>query len=101
MNQRTTERRRLSAASLFLRIFLIVLVGLTVTLLATRMMEYNRLKEEQAALLTQLEEKPEDIDELQYLLDAPVDKDYIIRVAREKLGMNFPDEIVYYNDLNP
>ena len=101
MNQRTTERRRLSATSLFLRIFLIVLVGLTVTLLATRMMEYNRLKEEQAALLTQLEEKQEDIDELQYLLDAPVDKDYIIRVAREKLGMNFPDEIVYYNDLNP
>ena len=101
MNQRTTERRRLSAASLLLRIFLIVLVGLTVTLLATRMMEYNRLKEEQAALLTQLEEKQEDIDELQYLLDAPVDKDYIIRVAREKLGMNFPDEIVYYNDLNP
>ena len=101
MNQRTTERRRLSAASLFLRIFLIVLVGLTVTLLATRMMEYNRLKEEQAALLTQLEEKQEDIDALQYLLDAPVDKDYIIRVAREKLGMNFPDEIVYYNDLHP
>ena len=101
MNQRTTERRRLSAASLFLRIFLIVLVGLTVTLLATRMMEYNRLKEEQAALLTQLEENQEDIDELQYLLDAPVDKDYIIRVAREKLGMNFPDETVYYNDLNP
>ena len=101
MNQRTTERRRLSAASLFLRIFLIVLVGLTVTLLATRMMEYNRLKEEQAALLTQLEEKQEDIDELQYLLDAPVDKDYIIRVAREKLGMKFPDEIDYSNDLNP
>ena len=100
MEKSTEERRRLPVTSLFLRIFLIVLVGLTVTLLATRLMEYNRLREEKQQLQLRIEQKQENIDELQYLLDAPVDREYIIRVAREKLGLNFPDEIVYYNDLN-
>ncbi len=100
MDRTKEERRRLPVTSLFLRIFLIVLVGLTVTLLATRLMEYNRLREERRQLERQMEQTQESIDELQYLLDAPVDRDYIIRVAREKLGLNFPDETVYFNDLN-
>ena len=34
------------------------------------------------------------------LLSSPVDYDYIVRVAREKLGLHLPDEIIYYNDIN-
>lgn len=100
MTEKTEERRPSPTASLFLRIFLVVLVGLTVTILATRIMEYNRLKAEASQLQLQIAEKQESVDRLQYLVDAPVDREYIIRVAREKLGLNFPDEIVYYNNLN-
>ena len=41
-----------------------------------------------------------EIEELKYLIDCPVDREYIVRVAREKLGLALPDEIVYYNDYN-
>ena len=39
-------------------------------------------------------------DELEYLIESPIDYDYIVRVAREKLVLHLPDEIVYYNDIN-
>ena len=36
-------------------------------------------------------------DEMRALLEQGTDKDYIIRMAREKLGLIFPDEKVFYN----
>ena len=52
-----------------------------------------KLEKEKAALT-------DEIDELKYLIDCPMDYDYIVRVAREKLGLYLPDETIYYNDYN-
>ena len=39
------------------------------------------------------------LDELEYLIQAPKnDKSMIIRIAREKLGLVLPEEIIYYSD---
>ena len=54
--------------------------------------EIDRLKEDNEDNLAIIEGLRED-------LDAPVDMDYIIRVARERLGLCLPHEIVFYNDL--
>ena len=35
---------------------------------------------------------------LEYLVDMPLDDKFKIRIAREKLGMCFPDEIIYYGE---
>ena len=32
-------------------------------------------------------------------LDQTIDDDYIIKVAREKLDLHLPEEIVFYNDI--
>ena len=55
------------------------------------------LKKEKEAYLEQLDD---DVEQLRYLLKAPLDDEYKIRIAREKLGMCFPDEIIYYTDLD-
>ena len=63
-------------------------------------MRYNEImkdKEEKAEYILQLKD---DIDRLEYLVDAPLDDAYKIRVAREKLGMCFPDEIIYHTELD-
>ena len=39
------------------------------------------------------------IDELEIRIAAPMDDDYIERVAREKLGFRNPNEIIFYNDI--
>lgn len=53
------------------------------------------LKKEKEAYLEQLDD---DVEQLRYLLKAPLDDEYKIRIAREKLGMCFPDEIVFHTD---
>ena len=39
------------------------------------------------------------IDELEYLVEMPIDDEYKIRIARERLGMCFADEIIFYTDV--
>jgi cell division protein FtsB len=63
-------------------------------------MRHNELQRQKAVLEEKREELEIEIEELTFLLDQPVDYDYIVRVAREKLGLHLPDEIVYYNDYN-
>ena len=47
----------------------------------------------------QIEDAQERVDELEYLIGIPKnDKSLIIRIAREKLGLVLPEEIVYYSD---
>ena len=62
--------------------------------------QFNRLNEERKVLTEQVEEYREDIEELKAEIERPFDDEYVIRVAREKLGYHLPDEIIYYNDLN-
>ena len=38
-----------------------------------------------------------DQNTLVHLLNVPLDQDYKIRIAREKLGMCFPDEISFHS----
>ena len=39
------------------------------------------------------------VEELQERLETPLDRDYIIRIARDKMGYALPNEIIFYNDL--
>ena len=55
-------------------------------------MDEKREREEYARELS------ESIDELEYLVEMPLDDNYKIRIAREKLGMCFPDEIIFYGE---
>ena len=59
-------------------------------------MNYNRIMENAAKQEEQIEKLNDEIEQMQYLVDAPLDQDYKIRIAREKLGMCFPDEIIFH-----
>lgn len=81
-----------------------LLIGLLISaviIFVTGFIRYSELSDEKDALKAQISSKEEDIEEKEYLLDIPLtDKDYIVRVAKEKLGLFLPGEIVYYSDLN-
>ncbi len=50
-----------------------------------------------SGLKAELEEKEELVAELERELAEPVDEDYIVRIAKEKLGLRLPPEIIFYN----
>ncbi len=79
-----------------LALILVVSVGMFVTAL----MRYSELEREKKALEAKVEYYENEIERLNYLIESPVDYDYIVRMAREKLDLHLPDEIIYYNDAN-
>lgn len=83
-----------------MRVLLGMLVVVSIGVFANSVMRYNALLEEQKALEAELAEYRRVREELQELLDSDMDYEYIVKIAKEKLGLYFPDEEMYPNDRN-
>ncbi|MBQ8818520.1 MAG: septum formation initiator family protein [Clostridia bacterium] len=86
--------------SVIIRIFLVLLLIFSVAFFLWSVMKYNEIMESKTEKEEYIAELNNDIDRLEYLVEAPLDDAYKIRVAREKLGMCFPDEIIYHTELD-
>ena len=82
------------------RVLLIVLVITAIATFTTALMKYSELQREKEALEDKVNEYEAEVEKLEYLIDSPVDYDYIVRIAKEKLNLYLPDEIIYNNDAN-
>jgi DNA repair exonuclease SbcCD ATPase subunit len=47
-----------------------------------------------------LEELEERREKLREMIQSSKNKEYIVRIAKERLGLYFPDEEIFYNDMN-
>jgi len=92
--------RSSNGAKIVIRVFLVLLLLFSVAYFIFRLMKYNDIMETKREKEEQVRELSEKIDKLEYLIDAPIDDEYKIRLAREKLGMCFPDEIIFHTDFN-
>ncbi len=82
------------------RLLLACLLISSIAAFGTGLMKYNELQREKAVLENRAEKYEAEVEELEYLIDCPVDYNYIVRIAKEKLNLYLPDEIIYYNDTN-
>lgn len=85
----------------FFRVMIFAMMIVGVVSIVKLQLEYNSLKVRRDALITEIENTGERIEMLQSSLDMPFDDEYIIKIAREKLNLRLPEEIVYYNNLIP
>lgn len=92
-------KRKRNTASMLVQGFLAVLFVFAVVFFLWSLMKYNKIMEDKKEDEAYVEQLNDRIEELQYLVDAPLDDAYKIRVAREKLGMCFPDEIIFHTEL--
>lgn len=83
-----------------MRVLLGVLVVVSIVIFANSVMRYNALLEEQRELEHKLASYEEMKEELQELLNSDYDYEYIVKIAKEQLGLYFPDEEIFYNDRN-
>ena len=82
------------------RLLLATLIIASIATFVTGLMKYSELQREKEALEQKVEEYEAEVEKLEYLIDCPVDYDYIVRIAKEKLNLYLPDEIIYHNDSN-
>lgn len=73
----------------------------SIIIFVSGVIKYTQLAERQEMLEAEVQALEDEIEELQYLIGVSSDNnEYIIRIARKKLNLHFPDEIVYYNNVN-
>ena len=83
-----------------IRTFVILVFIFSVIFFLWSMMKYNEIMDQKKENEAYIEQLGDDIAQLRYLVEAPLDDAYKIRIAREKLGMCFPDEIVFYTEMD-
>ena len=89
-----------SHTNLFVKIAMVVIIAVCVFTIVRLQIQFNGLNETRKQLPEQVKSYSDSIEKKSEELARPFDDDYIIRIAREKLGYHLPDEIIYYNDLN-
>lgn len=94
------EADRKLGVSMLARVALAVVVITSLAISISCVMKYNQLEAQKAQLEEKLKACNEEIAEVQYLINAPMDEEYIARVARKRLNLYFPDEVIYYGDIN-
>ena len=83
-----------------------IVIAVSVTLLfivalinfVSMLVEYNEMQAKKEMLLEEISDTKDNIEELEYWIDAPMDDDYIMKFAREKLELYRADEVVFAGD---
>ncbi len=86
-------------SNLIIRVaFILIFIFLFVSVINLQV-QMKDLRDARDARLAQVQSLSDSIDELELRIAAPMDEEYIERVAREKLGYRKPNEIIFYNDI--
>lgn len=95
-----SESEKSLGKSMLMKVALASLLIAALIISIANVMRVNQLRAQTEELQAEYERLREENKKLQYFLNKEVDEDYIIEYARDVLGMYFPDEDVYYNDVN-
>jgi len=82
--------------NIFLVLIMVILLVTVMYMLVTTRVELNSLLEEKAELEQTIEDYSDRVDELEYELEKEIDDEYIIKIARERLGLHLPGEKIFY-----
>ncbi|MBE6592374.1 MAG: hypothetical protein E7642_00085 [Ruminococcaceae bacterium] len=98
MNKNKYFADKKSKSFVVIRAFLVFLLIFAFVYFLWSIMQYNEAMEKKVEKQEYVNKLKDDIQRLEYLVEAPLDDDFKIRIAREKLGMCFPDEIIFYGE---
>lgn len=87
-----------SRMNFFIKAAIITFICFCLVTIIKLQFTFNELKQTNAELQKQIDNYEFSIEELDDQLERPFDRDYIIRIAREKLNYCLPDEIIFYSD---
>ncbi|MBP3369131.1 MAG: septum formation initiator family protein [Clostridia bacterium] len=98
MNKNKYFADKKSKSHIVVRAFLVFLLIFSFVYFLWSLMQYNEAMDKKAEKQEYVDQLKDEIQRLEYMVDAPLDDEFKIRIAREKLGMCFPDEIIFYGE---
>ena len=96
MTEQTNNRTR-SSFRFGLRAFLLLILVISLAVFASRAVSYHQFKREQERLLKEKEKYEEQIARAEYHTDGAINYEDIVRIAREKFHLAFPDDTLIYS----
>lgn len=84
--------------SSFIKLTILVVICFCAVNIIRLRSEYNDLRQSEEELLAEKQAYEDEIDRLLEELEHPMDDEYVMRIAREKMNYYLPDEIIFYND---
>ena len=94
------EAEKRVGKSMLMKVALASVVVAALIISITNLMVANQLRAQTDEYQAEIQDYKEKIARLKYFIDKEVDDEYIVEYAREYLDMYFPDEDIYYNDVN-
>ena len=94
-NGRRADNGIVKIRNLVITVFISLLLVVSLITFISKLVAYNELQNKKSELEAQVHRYKDSIEELEYWLEAPMDDDYIMKFAREKLDLFRPDEIVF------
>ncbi|NLK39566.1 MAG: septum formation initiator family protein [Clostridiales bacterium] len=88
-----------SSSNAFVKIGVVFFIGIILYTIISMQLRFNELREMRDALKREIEAGHARIEKLQNELEMPFDDEYVAKVARERLNLCRPEEILFYNDL--
>ncbi len=85
--------------NVFIKVAIFAFVIFAVISVVELQFKYNDYKLQRDVLKAEVEALEEEKNALEDQLNTPIDEEYIISVAKEKLSLRLPEEIIFYNDL--
>ena len=82
----------------WIKLLAILLLVFSLTVFSIKLMEYNDILRKQKEVEAKIQAYNENIEYLEYLLESPLDDEYVAKSARYELGLYFPNEIIFYNN---
>lgn len=85
--------------SFMVKLAVFAAAAFAVITLVSLQLKYNEYKFKRDSLRAEVDELQDKADELREIADSEADRDYIIEVAKDKLNLRLPEEVIFYNDL--
>ena len=86
--------------SMLMKVALASVLIASLVISIANLMITNQLRDQTDEYQAEIKDYKEKIARLKYYINKEVDDEYVIEYAREYLDMYFPDEEIYYNDVN-
>lgn len=83
----------------FVKLAIFALAVFAVISIVYLQLTINEERTKRDSLKAEVSALEEERDALQNQIDAPMDEEYIIDIAKEKLNLRLPEEIIFYNNL--
>ena len=82
----------------FVKLLWVGFVVMALFSIVTSQFKINELNAQRKELEEMMIAQQDEVDEMRYDLERPIDDQYIIEFAREKLGLRLPGETIFHYD---